>query len=55
MANLEKQKKKLIERIAFLENELKNSLQKKANGPAISVPTYMNNINDLKKQLAALK
>lgn len=55
MAKVEKQKKKLVERIAFLEDELKNSLQKKAAGPAISVPTYMNNINELKKQLAALK
>lgn len=55
MAKVEKQKKKLIERIAFLENELRTSLQKKANGPAISVPTYMNNINELKNQLANLK
>jgi hypothetical protein len=55
MANIEKQKIKLQERIAQLETELRLSLQKKAVGPAISVPKYTANIQELKKQLSNLK
>ena len=55
MANIEKQKKKLQERIEQLETELKTSLQKKAAGPAISVPQYTTKIRDLKSELARLK
>lgn len=55
MSKIEKQKEKLTERINQLETELRMSLQKKAAGPAISVPKYTANIAELKKQLALLK
>lgn len=55
MSKIEKQKVKLQERIVQLETELKNSLHKKTSGPAISVPKYTSNINDLKLQLSKLK
>lgn len=55
MSKIEKQKQKLQERILQLETELKNSLHKKSAGPAISVPKYTSNINDLKSQLNKLK
>lgn len=54
MANVEKQKKKLQERILQLENELKTSLQKKAAGPAINIVEYTNKIKDLKLQLSKM-
>lgn len=54
MANVDKKKVKLQERINALETELKFSLQKKAAGPAIDVPKYTTRIRDLKAQLAAL-
>ncbi len=55
MSKVEKQKQKLVERIDALETELKTSLQKKAAGKAIDVPTYTRKILELKKELAALK
>jgi hypothetical protein len=55
MAKIEKQKQKLQERILQLETELKTSLQKKASGPAISVPAYTTKIQALKVELAKLK
>lgn len=55
MANIEKQKKKMQERIEQLENELKISLQKKAAGSAISVSAYTVKIQEMKKQLTLLK
>lgn len=55
MANVEKQKAKLTERILILESDLKSSLQKKTAGTAISVPKYMENIRKLQAELAALK
>ncbi len=54
MSKPDKKKAKLAERIANLENELKLSLQKKAAGPAISVPKYTQEIQALKAQLAAM-
>lgn len=54
MANLEKKKAKLAERIAALETELKTSLQKKAQGKAIDVPKYTTQIRELKKQLSEM-
>lgn len=55
MGNLAKRQAKLQERIAQLETELKTSLQKKAAGPAISVPAYTAKIQALKKELAEMK
>lgn len=55
MANVEKKKAKLQERITQLENELKDSLQKKAAGPAISVVDYRNKINALRADLVKMK
>lgn len=55
MSKIEKQKNKLMERIAMLEAELKNSLHKKTAGKAIDVPGYTSKILALKKELAAIK
>ena len=55
MSKLEKQRAKLSERIEQLETELRMSLQKKAIGPAISVPAYTRKIQDLRTELAQLK
>lgn len=52
MANVEKKKAKLQERITQLETELVTSLQKKAQGTAIDVPKYTTMIRELKQQLA---
>lgn len=54
MANIAKQKTKLIERINQLEETLRTTLQKKAAGPAISVPKVTQEIAALKAQLAKL-
>lgn len=54
MANVEKKKKKLVERIEQLEDELKNSLHKKTVGPAINVASYRDKINDLKLELSKM-
>lgn len=54
MANVEKKKAKLVERIDQLETELKSALHKKSAGPAISVPKYTAQIQALKVELAAL-
>lgn len=55
MNKLEKKKEKLKQRIAELESELHLSLQKKAAGPAISVPEYTGKIRKLKDELAAMQ
>lgn len=55
MSKLEKQKTRIKERIEFLENELKNTLQKKTVGKAIDVGSYTTKIVNLKKELSALK
>jgi hypothetical protein len=54
MAKIEKKKAKLQERIDQLQTELNMSLQKKAQGPAINVPKYTAQIQELKKQLAEM-
>jgi hypothetical protein len=54
MASIEKKKTKLQARIEQLETELRMSLQKKAAGPAINVPKYTAQIQELKAQLAAM-
>lgn len=52
---IDKQKVKLEDRINQLQNELNMSLQKKAAGKAIDVPTYTRKIQELKLELAQLK
>jgi hypothetical protein len=54
MANVEKKKAKLTERISLLENELRMSLQKKAAGPAINVAKYTTEIKQLRNQLESM-
>jgi len=54
MANTNKKKIKLQERITQLETELRSSLHKKTAGPAIDVPKYTKDIQALKAQLASL-
>lgn len=52
MANKEKKKKKLEERIDFLENELMESLTKKtSNKKEIDIADYQRKIFDLKVEL----
>lgn len=55
MANVEKKRAKLQDRISELETELKLSLQKKASGTAIDVPSFTRKIAALKVELASLK
>lgn len=55
MANLEKKKEKLKQRIKDLEFELTNTLQKKTVGSAINVSEYTTRISDLKKQLKEME
>lgn len=55
MANIEKKKEKLKQRIEDLEFELKNTLQKKSVGTAINVSEYTTKIMDFKKQLKELE
>ncbi len=55
MANLEKKKEKLKQRIEDLEFELKNTLQKKSVGTAINVSEYTTKIMELKKQLREME
>ena len=54
MANPDKKRAKLMQRIETLETELRLSLQKKAAGTAIDVPKYTSQIATLRAQLAAL-
>lgn len=54
MADANKKRTKLAERITALESELRLSLQKKAAGPAIDVPATTRKIQELKLQLAQL-
>jgi hypothetical protein len=52
MANIEKKKLKLKERISFLENEMRTSLTKKTSDTKeISVGSYQRQILELKTQL----
>lgn len=56
MANIEKKKQKLRERITELEDELRISLTQKTSSTAeINVPAQQRKIADAKKQLAELK
>lgn len=55
MANIEKKKEKLKQKIEELEFELKNTLQKKSVGTAINVSQYTTKIMDLKKQLKEME
>jgi polyhydroxyalkanoate synthesis regulator phasin len=55
VANVEKKRAKLQARIADLESELKLSLQKKAAGTAIDVPSFTRQIAKLREELASLK
>lgn len=56
MSKIDKKRKKLIERIKTLENDLRISLTKKdSNTAEISVGDYQRKIADAKKQLASLK
>lgn len=53
---IEKKRKKLQERIEFLETEMRTELTKKSsNTKEISVPTYQRKIQDLKVELLNLK
>jgi uncharacterized coiled-coil protein SlyX len=56
VANVEKKRAKLQERIAELEAEMKVSLQKKASGTAaLDVPAATRQIAKLRTELASLK
>ena len=56
MAKIDKKKKRLQERIEFLENEMKTNLkQKTSNTAEISVGDYMSKIQALNKELSELK
>jgi chaperonin cofactor prefoldin len=56
MSKIEKKRKKLQERIEFLEEEMyKNLKQKVSNTAEISIFAYQDKIADLRKQLEALK
>jgi hypothetical protein len=55
MSKLEKKKEKLKQRIADLEFELKNTLQKKSQGAAINIQDFHTKIMSLKKELIEMK
>lgn len=56
MAKIDKKRKKIEERIEFLENEMKLNLKQKVSNTAeISVSDYLTKIQDLRKQLNELK
>ena len=56
MSKLEKKRKKLQERIDFLETEMRTELTKKtSNTKEINVPSYQRKIQDLKVELLNLK
>jgi hypothetical protein len=56
MSKLEKKRKKLQERIDFLETEMRTNLTKKtSNTKEINVPSYQRKIQDLKVELLNLK
>ena len=56
MSKIEKKKKKLQERIEFLETEMRTELTKKtSNTKEIDVPTYQRKIQELKVELSNLK
>lgn len=56
MSKLDKKRKKLIERIEYLENEMYMNLkQKTSNTAEISISEYQGKISDLRRQLDLLK
>ena len=56
MAKIDKKRKKLEERIEFLQEEMKNALIKKTSDTKeISVPEYTRKINELRIELQNLK
>lgn len=56
MGKIEKKRAKLIEKIEFLENEMKTNLKQKTSSTAeISLSEYQNKIAQLRKQLTELK
>jgi len=56
MSKLDKKKKKLQERIEFLESELRSSLTKKTSDTKeINVSEYTRKISELRKELTTLK
>lgn len=56
MSKVDKQRAKITERIAQLEEDLRLALQKKSSSAReIDVPGKTRQLNDLRAQLAALK
>ena len=56
MAKIDKKKKRLQERIDFLETEMRTELTKKtSNTKEIDVPAYQRKIQELKLELINLK
>lgn len=56
MAKIDKKRKKLEERIQFLQEEMNNALIKKTSDiKEINVPEYTRKINELRIQLRDLK
>ncbi len=56
MSKIEKKRSKMLERINFLENELRDSLTKKDSATKeIDVSSHSRKILDLKKELVLLK
>lgn len=55
MANIEKKKEKLKQKIEELEFELRNTLQKKSIGKQINISEYTNKIMEFKKQLKEME
>jgi len=55
MGKIEKKRKKLQDRIEFLENELRTSLTKKSSATAeINVASHQRQIKELREKLSAL-
>lgn len=55
MGKIEKKKQKILDRIQFLEDEMRMNLkQKTSNTAEISISDYQNKIQTLRKQLASL-
>ena len=56
MSKIDKKKKRLQERIQFLQDEMNNALTKKvSNVKEINLPEQISKINALKKELSELK
>lgn len=56
MGKIEKKKQKILDRIEFLEDEMRTNLrQKTSNTAEISISEYQNKIQVLRKQLEQLQ